>query len=160
MVLSCGGIGFQMAVSYRKEMDILKQLIMVFDYMECELRYRLTPLPQLCKEASEKSSGVLKGILKALYKEMDAQTASNAKQCLTKVLPLYERIPQVGKEILLRFGDTMGGFDLEGQLDSLKAVKLECHRQLSVRQEDEIVRVRSYRTLGICAGAGLAVILI
>ena len=58
-VVGCGSVGFQMAANYRREEKSLQQLSRILEYMECELQYRLTPLPELCRQASKEFSGLL-----------------------------------------------------------------------------------------------------
>ena len=45
IIISCGGIGFRIANEQLKTERMLRELIRIFDYMECELQYRLTSLP-------------------------------------------------------------------------------------------------------------------
>lgn len=160
IVGSCSIAGFQIAAAHLRETGILKQIIMAMDYMESELVYRRTPLPELCAEAACKSSGMLHDILLDFSKALNDHASSNAESCVKEVLSHFSNFPAVGKQMLMQFGSSAGIFELDGQISSLKAVKQECHRQLTVRQENQEVRLRSYRTLGICAGAALAVILI
>ena len=47
VVAGCGSVGFKISANHRKEEKALRQLIGILDYMECELQYRLTPLPEL-----------------------------------------------------------------------------------------------------------------
>ena len=49
-------------------------------------------------------------------------------------------------------------FDLAGQLKSLKALQRACQDALVSLERDKDVRMRNYQTLGLCAGAALAII--
>ena len=49
VVIGCGGFGFRIANNYRTEEKNIRQLISVIDYLRCELQYRLSPLPELCR---------------------------------------------------------------------------------------------------------------
>ena len=160
IVISCAFVGFQMAAMHRRETNTIKQIITVMEYMEAELIYRHTPLPELCSSAAERSSGMLRDIFMSFSKAFTDHTSSNGENCVKEVLDQFTQFPEVCKKLLLQFGGTVGIFDLNGQVDALKAVKQECHRQLAVRQENQEIRLRSYQTLGICAGAALAIILI
>ena len=64
----------------------LRQLISVLDYMECELNYRLTPLPQLCNRiAAEHAKGVGE-IFASLAEEMENQISPDIKLCMENAL--------------------------------------------------------------------------
>ena len=160
VVGSCSAAGFQTAARHRWETGLLKQIITAMDYMECQLQYRQTPLPELCAEVSGKTSGVLREIFKSLSLELEKCEASSAEKCMRAVLGKLEKLPQSVREILHSFGSTMGMFDLEGQVNGLKAVKRLCHKELDVCCENQEERIRSYKTLGICAGAGLVILFI
>lgn len=160
VVGSCAAAGFHMAAQHRWETSLLKQLLTIMDYMECELQYRRTPLPELCMTAAGKATGILGEVLRALSKSLESCISPSAEQCMRAVLACFDRLPATAKEILLLFGNSLGEFDLEGQINGLKAVKLECHRQLDARRNNQEERIRSYQTLGVCAGAGLAILFI
>lgn len=158
VVGSCSAAGFQTAAQHRWETSLLKQIITAMDYMECELQYRQTPLPELCSTVSRKTNGVLREVFQSLARELEKCESFSAEQCMRIVLSKFEKIPQSVREDLHMFGSSMGVFDLEGQVSGLKAVKQECHRQLDIRCQNQEERIRSYKTLGICAGAGLAIL--
>ena len=52
VVLSSSAVGFSIAASQRKEANALMQLIRGLEFMSCELEYRLTALPELCRLCS------------------------------------------------------------------------------------------------------------
>lgn len=160
VVVGCGWTGFRISASHRKETRMLKELISLLEYMECELRYRLTPLPQLCRKASEISGGMLGCVFMALAEELENQISPDAAYCMRTVLGKETALKNICRDLLLTLGQTLGSFDLEGQLSGLEAVRQECGRELKARQENQDVRLRSYQTLGVCAGAALAILLI
>jgi len=54
----------------------------------------------------------------------------------------------------------LGRFDLPGQLEGIQAVRKRCEESLESIRKNRNERLRSYQTLGVCAGAALAIILI
>ena len=52
----------------------------------------------------------------------------------------------------------MGQFDLSGQLKGFEAVNKDCLRELTDLENNRTQRTRSYQTLGLCAGAALAIL--
>ena len=73
IVLACGGFGITLAAAQRREERELSNLIRALDYMTCELQYRLTPLPELCRQAGKEGSGLTKRIFLGLAEEMESQ---------------------------------------------------------------------------------------
>jgi len=160
VVVGCGGIGFLIAANHRFEEKNLRQLSGILDYMECELQYRMTPLPELCRQASKEFSGLLGNIFHELSVEMDAQNSSDLEGCMSVALERVGKLPTLTREELLLLGRTIGRFDMEGQLKGLESVRQECRRQVETLSYNRDARLRSYQTLGLCAGAALAILFV
>lgn len=160
IVFCCGGVGFHTAASYRKEIDALWQLLRVLEYMENELQYRLTPLPELCRNAAQNTSGALKTVLLSLCEELEGQLSPDVQCCMYAVLQRFPDISPRLKKALQQFGNTLGRFDVEGQLRAMNSVAEFIRSELCSLQKNQTTRIRSYQTLGLCAGAALAILLI
>lgn len=156
----CGGFGFHLAAGHRREESALRQLIAALDFMECELQYRLTPLPELCRQAAANGTGAVCAVFSALASELDAQISPDISICMTGALLHSKPLPRLTNEAMVSLGKSLGRFDLEGQLKGLEAVRQDCRRKLEKLGENRDVRLRSYQTLGLCAGAALAILLL
>jgi hypothetical protein len=62
--------------------------------------------------------------------------------------------------VLRELGQSLGRFDLNGQLLGIAAVRNTCRSKLQQFEKNKEVRLRSYQTLGLCAGAALAILFI
>ncbi len=160
VIAGCGVFGFYLAAGHRRQEAALRQLISVLDYMECELQYRLTPLPELCRQAARECSGVLKHAFLELSRELEDQIAPDVQRCMTAALSKCPDMPSRTLEALQLLGRSLGRFDIDGQLKGLEAVRQECRRSLGQLAQNREYRIRSYQTLGICAGAALAILFI
>jgi len=160
VIFSCGGVGFKIAATHRREEHALRQLISVLDYMECELQYRLTPLPALCRQASLQCEGILRKIFLQFSAELDAQISPDAERCMFAALNGKKDIPSLTMEALKKLGRSMGRFDLEGQLKGFDALRQECRGNLDRLGHNRESRLRSYQTLGLCAGAAVVILFI
>lgn len=158
VITGCGGFGFSMAASHRREEKLLLQLIHILQFMECELQYRLTPLPELCRQAGEEVSGVLRDVFLNLVREMDWQTSPDVHSCMSMALKRSHDIPNSLKKLLLQLGNTLGRFDLPGQVRGLQSAQVSCEAALKKLEKNRDSRLRSYQTLGLCAGAALAIL--
>ena len=69
-------------------------------------------------------------------------------------------IPKLTRESLELLGRSLGRFDLEGQLRGLESVRQVCRHGLETLAQNSAIRNRSYQTLGLCAGAALAILFI
>ncbi len=160
VIASCGGAGFCMAAAYRREEQSLHQLLSSLNFMECELQYRMTPLPDLCRQAGKESNGSVSRILMLLAQELDGQISPDVQSCMSVTLANQKNLPQYTQEALELLGKSLGRFDLEGQLNSLETVRAYCRRQLDYLSDNRETRIRSYQTLGLCAGAALAILFV
>lgn len=160
ILAACGGVGFKIAANYIKEERTIRQLIYILDFMSSEMQYRLTPLPELCKQAANESKGVLSRVFAKLSEEMVNQIAPNVSHCMSAALSSRTDIPPTTAEMLQVLGNSLGRFDMNGQLRGLDAVRSQCKEKLNDLIQNKDVRLRSYKTLGLCAGAAMVILFI
>lgn len=153
----CGGFGFAMAAACRREEGDLRQLIRALEYMSCELSYRQTPLPQLCRSAASIATGTVAHILTELSRQLEGQLAPDAQVCMHEALEKTRPGPVLGR-LLSELGATLGRFDLPGQLRGLDGSLRAAELALREHRQGKGSRLRSYQTLGLCAGAALAIL--
>lgn len=160
IVAGCGGFGFSIAANHRREEKTLRMLLSALDFMECELQYRMTPLPELCRRAAGQCTGGLQSVFNILARELDQQISPDAMRCMSAALAQVPELPKRAKYALKAMGQTLGRFDVSGQLRGLESVRLACRRDLEDMERNRDTRLRSYQTLGLCAGAALAILFI
>ncbi len=159
VILSCGSIGFAKVAACRKEEKCLQELILTLEYMESELQYRLPCLPELCALAAQHTAGAIGKIMSALSQELDRQQSSDAEGCMQTVLNGFPMPASVHQNLSL-LGKSLGRFHLSGQLTGMNTVKALCRRELDRLRVMQEQRLRSYQTLGICAGVALVILFI
>ena len=69
-------------------------------------------------------------------------------------------LPACLRRPLRLLGQTLGNFDLPGQLQGLKSSQDVCRRELARLEHNRDARLRSYQTLGLCAGAALVILFV
>ena len=159
ILLSCGGYGFSLAARIRWEERALTQLQGTLEWMICELEYRHTPLPRLCLLASQRG-GILAPVFHGLGQNLESHIAPNATQSMAQAMEHAGHLPPMTRQLLVELGRCLGKFDLSGQIMGLRSVIALCQRDLQELRKDQALRLRGYRTLGICAGAALVIILL
>lgn len=160
VVMGTGGFGFLIASSYRREERLLRQLLNALDYMQCELQYRLTPLPELCRQVAASEKGVISSFFLNLAIKLEDQITPDVEKCMIDVLSDMRDLPKLTRESVELLGRSLGRFDIEGQLRGLESVRQVCRRGLETLSQNAAIRNRSYQTLGLCAGAALAILFI
>ncbi len=159
VVVGCGGFGFSMAAAHRQEVQLLRQLNRGLEFMQSELMYRLTPLPELCKQTGKETGGILRKVFSELARELDGRTLPEPGDCMASVITRNKgALPGSLRKLLLRLGRSLGRFDLDGQLRGLTAISKACQEELSLLNKNRDIRLRNYQTLGLCAGAALAIL--
>lgn len=159
VIISCGGFGFAMAAAHRAEERQLRQLCEVLIYLSAELQYRLTPLPELCVAAGKLGNGPVYGSFTDLGQILRERANPDVSACLQLAMKKNEPVPAV-HDLMDSLGRTLGMFDLSGQVESINLVRNRCSlalEKMALNRED---RLRSYQTLGICAGAALVILLV
>ena len=156
----CSGAGVLVALNVKKETAALKSLIAVIEYWKNELSFHLTPLSELCRQAANICTGDLSKFLLELAKDLENQIASDAEQCITTSLDKFRDFPFECKQLLRELGCTLGRFDIEGQQRSFDNILKEANRLYTNYCNNQDIRLRSYKTLGICAGAALVILFI
>ena len=160
IVVGCSLFGFSMASSHRREEAALRQLLGALDYMQCELQYRMTPLPDLCRQAGLQNRNAVGQVLLMLARQLDCQISPNVERCMAAALESEYALPLRSRSALEILGTSLGRFDIEGQIRGMEGVRSICRKELEVLAENREARLRNYQTLGVCAGAALAILLV
>lgn len=159
LMAGCGGFGFSLAAAQRREAALLRRLIHALQEMEWELKFRLTELPDLCRIGGDAAGSVLGPIFREVADRLDRAEVTDICACLNGCASRQE-LPRSLRRNLRELGRSLGQFDLEGQLQGLQAVRLQCRKDLQNMEQDAPQRLRSYQTLALCAGAALAILFI
>lgn len=155
-----GGMGMRIAWGYRQEERMLTMLLQALDTMVCQLRYRMTALPELCDLASGVCSGALRHFFGALAWQLSLCVETDAATCVTLALETTSGLPAAVERNLRLLGVNLGRFDAQGQLSGLQSVMELAQRDLDGLRAMLHHRLRACRTLGFCAGAALAILLL
>lgn len=160
IISCCGWFGCVMANIAKREVATLKKLITAIEIMICELQYHLTPLPELCRIISAQSSDCICRFFSTLAEELECQIAPDVDQCVKFTLQKCADVPNVTTKMLILLGESLGKYDLDGQISGLISVKDTCLKTLDPLLFHLTNKLKTYRTLGFCAGLTIAIIII
>lgn len=160
ILAACGGTGISIAANVRKEQALLQQMQSSMEYMKAELQYRLTPLPRLCRQTAKRSSGILRRLFLLLASSLEQQTYPDASDCMRSAMNALPELSVHMRIVCTELGKSLGELDLNGQLQGLEYACEICRRKQRKLENNQEQRLRSYQTLGLCAGAALAILLI
>jgi len=159
IIVSCGMFGFMKAASLKREINSLHDLVGILNLMECELNFKLTPLPQLCRSCAGNGKS-LKKLFLLLADELENQISPDVSTCMAAAIEKCHCQHASLQSLLSELGYSFGKFDLHGQVSGIEAVRQSCSKQLEILEKSKDLRIRNYQTLGICAGTALAIILL
>ena len=160
IIAGCGGFGFSMVLEQKKQAGLLHRMISALQFMQWDLQYRLTPLPELLLKAGRQGGGTVEKILTAVSQELIRQVYPDVASCMGKVLQEQQDQPRPVRLLFRQLGGSLGNFDLTGQMEGLKHIQQACENQLAELESGKAQRYRSYETLGLCAGAAMVILFV
>jgi len=160
VIVGCGSCGFSLAAQHLQRINFLRDMISAVEYMISEIRYHCTPLPQLCSQAANMHNGRVFDVLVCLSEELSKQNEENAQSCMRCVLEKMKELDPWYQNLLWEFGRNLGKFDLAGQMNGLESTHRKLLVELENLMENKDNRMRSYQTLGLCAGAAVAILFV
>ncbi len=160
VIVGCGGVGFFMCHNHRKEERAMEQLLRSLEWMILELNYRMPPLAVLCRGAAEIGKGAVGQFFEELANELEHQLTPDVSTCVTAAILTVPGLSATTEAHLRELGTSMGNFDLSGQICGLEAAKARCDRELQILSSEGKTKLRSYQTIGICAGVALVILFI
>ena len=160
ILTGCGGFALRICASYKREEEMLRQLHCALDQMQCELQFRMTPLPELCALAGNICDGRISRFWMQLSEELCRQISPDVSGCFNAAKASAGAFPGQIDRILEEFCKSLGQFDVQGQIQALEAAKNRCKSAMERMETNRDERLRSYQTLGICAGAALVILLV
>ncbi len=159
ILVGCTAIGFSAASLCRTKVKVIQNFLHLLDCMMTELRCRVTPLPELCKNVSG-SSGAFCNTMLSFSETLDSQIAPNPMACMEHALAQGHIPCQEYADCLCELAGALGCYDLTGQLRQLEGLRGKWNQTLEHMENDLAMRVRYFRVLGICAGCALTILLV
>lgn len=160
IIAACGSVGFQLSATHKKIERNMRMLISGIAYIQRELEYRMSPLPEILLQAEKQCDGVVGSFFRLLSQELEKQSSANISYCVDLVIGQLRDVPEAVKKGMLLLGKSLGQFDLDGQMKALESVQNECDEILTALTANRDVRLRNYQTIALCAGVAIAIIFI
>ena len=164
VLLLAGGTaaaGFCAAGQLTKRARALQALLGALELMERELSFRLTPMPELLERLSRQADPPADGLFAGCREGL----SSLGERALAELWKAGVRQPALLLEaeelaLLDGLGQVLGSYDGEGQLAALAQTCAALERALAEARSERKRMGRVYQTLGLAAGAFLAILLV
>ena len=159
-ICACGSCGFITAAHHASQIRLFQNLMHAVEFMICELQYRATSLPLLCRQTGDQCNGKIRQIFLTLSDELEAQVSPNVGLCMASALDKLSDIDEALSTVCMELGNQLGRFDLPGQIRGLESCVKSLSTKLEQLNKNKESRLRSYQTLGLCAGAAVAILFV
>ena len=127
--------------------------------MNAELKFRQPELSGLFSQIADRQRGELSLFFSKLSQELENHAAPNPGIMIDGILQTVS-LPESVCGILSELGVSLGNFDLESQTKGIERAIDEAGTLLDQLNSEKEIRMRNYRTLGLCAGIALVILLI
>lgn len=162
VVISAASIGFRFSLAVRQRCDLLGQLLLALRLLKSELSSHGTPIPEAFGFAAAGTKGSAANYFSTAAKQMNQKRWLMPEKALELAAEELKELSADDpvKAVLRDFASCIGRFELESQLHGIDcaAARLEELRKLS--EQEKTLRCKTYRTLGVCAGLALAILLV
>lgn len=158
VICSCGIVGTMLAATVKSNIKQLNELITIINTMENDLRFRLTPLPALCRFAAT-GGKYLQYIFIAFAEEMENQISPDPTSCMDAALMRQKRKVIYVENYLKELARSLGRFDLDGQAKDLTFIRQRCQIDLDKLEKSKDLRIKNYQTISICLGIIVTILL-
>lgn len=159
VLVSCSWMGFKGASVCQTRQKVIQTFLQLLESMIIELSCHVTPLPELCRIASQRS-GIFCKIMQAFSESLENQVAPDPVACMEHVIGGGSFPCPEFTQCLRELSSALGCYDLTGQLRQLESLQSKWSKILEQMECDLSVRVRYFRVFGICTGCALAVLLV
>ena len=159
VVLGSTGAGVTMAWGARRTLETARQLRVALERMKNEIACHRTALPELM-ELLSRETGPLSALFGGMAEQLRLRQEASVYAIVRKSLAAAPALPGEVGRILLDLAPGLGQYDVHCQLYSLDLAAGQAQALIERCQSEQKGRVRSYYTLGVCAGLALAIMLL
>ena len=152
----CAGLGISMALSLKKRLKLLSSIVAAIDYIQAEISYGLTPLPELLNGLAGRDAALrdLWNAVAGAWKP--GESFSNVWTDKVSELDLKESDRLTFGEI----GTILGRYDADRQVSRLAFIKKRLELSLAEAREELKKNGKLFCVLGIACGLAAAILLI
>ena len=161
IVAICSILGIKKSKKYEIREHMLQDVITTFQFLENDIKYMLTSLPDALDKVRHGLNTGIKDTLGAISVAMISQcnTDDMNKKINEEINSIYE-LNSYDKEIIYQGLSSLGKSDYETQICIIKGSIERLNNQLNEANEEKIKNFKLYRTLGTAIGLMIAIVFI
>ncbi len=158
ILVGFGGVGLAMISGLNRQVAFFRSMVQALDYMEREIAFHLTPLPQLFRGLSSYLSKPLSAAFEGMAQGLEGLHSQSVGELWEKNLSTLD-FGREGLAYLLPLGQVLGCYDGAHQCKAIAQVRAQLSQILERLEQESAKGKKLYGTLSLALG-GLVVILL
>lgn len=158
VLFSASSVGFRISKGLGGQCRLARQILHALQVLRNEIACCCTPLPQAFALLAVASDGALESIFSRVAREMDRQRWLTPEQAMISALEETSLGPF--DSVLRNLCVKLGKYDVQAQIQGIEMAKEQTEEFLHTLEAEQNLKSKTYKTLGICAGLALVILLI
>ena len=157
------GFTWNLCRERQNRLILLKEIKHLYHLLQSEIRYTGLPLPEMLLGISEKVAAPFSDILQCIGQSEDWEKGKSFGQIWRENMDkglMGQSITRESKDMLMKFPESMGSMEREGQARALERYIEEMNRWIAQMEQEEKNKKKVIVSLGIAAGTFLSIILL
>lgn len=151
-------IGIFLSKKYTNRVKNLKEFKVVLNQFETKIKYTYETIPEIFKNISNNTNIEISKIFLNAVNKMKVEEAGIAWN--EAIDNSNIEINKEDKNVLKNLSKLLGKTNLEGQLSEIELTNTFLDKQIELAEKEKIKNEKLYKTLGICVGLVIVIILI
>lgn len=165
VIVVCGStaLGVYKSGIYVSRLNNLYEIKKAFLYIQGEIRYMNTPMPEIFEAVAKRIKGPFRRFFLKMAGSLEQKNAGNFKEvwkcCLEKEI-LGEALEKEAREEFLEMGGQLGGMDRQAQEKAIDYFLEKWEFIIEKRRKEKSNRLRLYYICGVMGGLLLVMVLV
>ena len=155
-------VGFGFAAAVRRQCRQQEALLSALELMKNEMQYRMTPLEDVFAMLRNVRESAVAELFEHWSENLYGTQLMSVEAALQRAVEQTHELnlPPESLQTLRSLSQSLGKLDADGQCSAIQLSQTQLQNQLAIARAGSEKRAQSYRTVGVCAGLALAVILL
>lgn len=163
LVGGTSGFAYCLCREQKNRLLLLKEMKYMYQLLQNEIRYTALPLPEIFKSIAGKLKEPFGSALLRVSENMAWEKGESFQRVWEEEMQKsFFHLPLTGRQkaLLLRFPESTGLFQAEGQAKAMQRQLEELDRWIARLEEEEKSKNKVIMSLGIAAGVFLSILLL
>lgn len=162
VVIASAFVGFGFAAAVRRQCRQQEALLSALELMKNEMLYRMTPLSDVFAQLRSGGESAVAELFERWSENLYGTAYMSVELALQRAIEQTHELnlPPESLQTLRTLAQSLGKLDVDGQCSAIRLAQTQLESQLALTRAGSEKRAQSYRTVGVCAGLAVAVILL